>query len=136
MSTNQPRKPFGTPAGGQWAPAQHAEADVDLGPATTGPATTGPAMSGPAMTELPDGSREWCQRGKLHRTDGPATDGAVSTIGKVSVGQEVSYIERGKAVLGFHCVATVERRAGIGYVLHCEDGFTVEGGSATKVFVR
>ena len=126
MSTNQPRKPPGTPAGGQWAPSQHIEADVDFGPTMTSPATT----------ELSDGSREWRLGGKLHRTDGPATDGVVSTLGKVSVGQEVSYIERGKAVLGFHRVATVEHRTGIGYVLHCEDGFTVEGGSATKVFVR
>ena len=30
MSTNQPRKPAGTPVGGQFAPTTHAEADVDL----------------------------------------------------------------------------------------------------------
>ena len=30
MSTNQPRKPAGTPVGGQWAPAAHTEADIDL----------------------------------------------------------------------------------------------------------
>jgi hypothetical protein len=30
MSTNQPRKPAGTPSGGQWAPAQHAEIE-DIG---------------------------------------------------------------------------------------------------------
>lgn len=37
MSTNQPRKPAGTPAGGQWAPAAHDEADIDLAaPATSG----------------------------------------------------------------------------------------------------
>ncbi len=30
MSTTQPRRPAGAPAGGQWAPAQHAEADVEL----------------------------------------------------------------------------------------------------------
>ena len=30
MSASQPRRPAGTPAGGQWAPAQHAEADVEL----------------------------------------------------------------------------------------------------------
>ena len=32
MSTNQPRKPAGTPVGGQWAPMAHDEADVDLNP--------------------------------------------------------------------------------------------------------
>ncbi len=32
MSTNQPRKPAGTPSGGQWAPATHDEADIDLSP--------------------------------------------------------------------------------------------------------
>ena len=32
MSTNQPRKPAGTPSGGQWAPAAHDEADIDLSP--------------------------------------------------------------------------------------------------------
>lgn len=32
MSSNQPRKPAGTPAGGRWAPATHAEAQVDLYP--------------------------------------------------------------------------------------------------------
>ena len=31
MSTNQPRKPAGTPVGGQWAPMGHAEVDIDLG---------------------------------------------------------------------------------------------------------
>jgi hypothetical protein len=30
MSTNQPRKPAGTPVGGQWAPMAHAELDVEL----------------------------------------------------------------------------------------------------------
>jgi hypothetical protein len=30
MSANQPRKPAGTPVGGQWAPAAHTEADIDL----------------------------------------------------------------------------------------------------------
>ncbi len=30
MSTNQPRRPAGAPTGGQWAPAQHDEADIDL----------------------------------------------------------------------------------------------------------
>lgn len=30
MSTNQPRRSPGTPAGGQWAPAQHDEADINL----------------------------------------------------------------------------------------------------------
>ena len=30
MSTNQPRKPAGTPVGGQWAPVAHAEVDIDL----------------------------------------------------------------------------------------------------------
>ena len=32
MSTNQPRRPVGTPVGGQWAPSRHAEADVELSP--------------------------------------------------------------------------------------------------------
>ena len=32
MSTSQPRKPAGTPAGGQWAPSAHAEADIGLSP--------------------------------------------------------------------------------------------------------
>ena len=105
MSTNQPRKPAGTPASGQWAPTQHNEVDIVLDV---------------PVCQLAD------QGSQIEKT----------TISKVSVGQEVSYIERGKAVLGFHRVATVEHRTGIGYVLHCEDGFTVEGGSATKVFVR
>lgn len=30
MSTSQPRKPAGTPSGGQWAPMAHAETDVEL----------------------------------------------------------------------------------------------------------
>lgn len=30
MSTNQPRRPAGTPAGGEWAPAGHDEADISL----------------------------------------------------------------------------------------------------------
>ena len=30
MSTNQPRRPAGTPAGGQWASAAHDEADIEL----------------------------------------------------------------------------------------------------------
>ena len=29
-NANQPRRPAGTPAGGQWAPTAHDEADVDL----------------------------------------------------------------------------------------------------------
>lgn len=33
MSTNQPRKPSGTPAGGQWAPVAHEEVDIELRPA-------------------------------------------------------------------------------------------------------
>ena len=35
MSTNQPRTPAGTPAGGQWAPMAHAEAEVELEPLRT-----------------------------------------------------------------------------------------------------
>lgn len=35
MSTNQPRKPAGTPAGGQWAPTTHAETDIDLSNVTS-----------------------------------------------------------------------------------------------------
>jgi len=34
MTTNQPRKPAGTPAGGQWAPVAHDEPDVKLSPVT------------------------------------------------------------------------------------------------------
>ena len=30
MSTSQPRKPAGTPVGGQWAPTAHAEPSVQL----------------------------------------------------------------------------------------------------------
>ena len=30
MGANQPRRPAGTPSGGQWAPTAHDEADVDL----------------------------------------------------------------------------------------------------------
>jgi hypothetical protein len=41
MSTNQPRKPAGTPAGGQWAPMAHDEADIELGaPGRTGNTAT------------------------------------------------------------------------------------------------
>jgi len=69
MSTKQPRKPAGTPAGGQWATAQHSEADIDLGPITAGLTTIGPEM-----TELSDGTREWRQDGELHHTDGPAVE--------------------------------------------------------------
>ena len=32
MSTNQPRRPTGTPTGGQWAPSAHDEADIELAP--------------------------------------------------------------------------------------------------------
>lgn len=32
MSINQPRKPAGTPVGGQWAPTAHSEPDVELTP--------------------------------------------------------------------------------------------------------
>jgi hypothetical protein len=32
MSSSQARKPDGTPAGGQWAPSAHAEANVELSP--------------------------------------------------------------------------------------------------------
>lgn len=62
MSANQPRKPAGTPVGGQWAPTQHEEADIDLGP------------TGPTMTQLSASTREWHQDGQLHRTDGPALE--------------------------------------------------------------
>ena len=31
-TTNQPRRPAGTPAGGQWAPTAHDEVDIDLSP--------------------------------------------------------------------------------------------------------
>ncbi len=64
MSTNQPRRSAGTPVGGQWAPVQHNEADVELGLTATGP----------IVTEFPSGVREWRQDGKLHRTDGPAIE--------------------------------------------------------------
>ena len=37
MSTNQPRKPPGTPAGGQWAPSQHDEPDIDIPQITRSP---------------------------------------------------------------------------------------------------
>ena len=32
MSKNQPRKPAGTPAGGQWAPMAHEEPEITLRP--------------------------------------------------------------------------------------------------------
>jgi hypothetical protein len=49
MSTNQSRKPPGTPAGGQWAPSRHNEADIDLGaPAPTMPGAFDAALSGGA----------------------------------------------------------------------------------------
>jgi hypothetical protein len=32
VSASQPRKPSGTPGGGQWAPSAHAEADIGLSP--------------------------------------------------------------------------------------------------------
>lgn len=40
MSTNQARRPAGTPAGGQWAPSAHAEADIKLAPQITRSAGT------------------------------------------------------------------------------------------------
>lgn len=65
MSTNQPRKPAGTPVGGQWAPATHAEPEVDLGaqgasiPPTVGAIASGPdvlakvrALSSPTKAQL------------------------------------------------------------------------------------
>ena len=49
MSTNQSREPPGTPAGGQWAPSRHNEADIDLGaPAPTMPGAFDAALSGGA----------------------------------------------------------------------------------------
>ena len=39
MSTYQPRKPAGTPVGGQWAPMAHAEADIDLSPRPAPPSS-------------------------------------------------------------------------------------------------
>ena len=64
MSADQPCRPARTPAGGQWAPAQHTEADIDLGP---------------VMTQLLDGTRAWLRDGRLHRTDGPAIEWADGT---------------------------------------------------------
>ena len=32
MNVDQPRRPAGTPAGGQWAPAAHSEPEVELAP--------------------------------------------------------------------------------------------------------
>jgi|GEM_PF-4905787 hypothetical protein len=36
MSTNQPRRPAGTPAGGQWAPMGHCEPEIELAAALSG----------------------------------------------------------------------------------------------------
>ena len=36
MNSNQPRKPAGTPAGGQWAPTAHAEPEIELAAALSG----------------------------------------------------------------------------------------------------
>ena len=84
MSKEQPRKPAGTPAGGQWAPMAHAELEVDLGrglrrlvrESGTVEWRRGTKLhrdDGPAV-ERPDGSKEWYQHGELHRIGGPAVE--------------------------------------------------------------
>jgi hypothetical protein len=74
MSTNQPRKPAGTPAGGQWASAQHDEADIELGPTTARERGDKRRSAGGTVVELTDGTRMWYRDGKRHRTDGPGVE--------------------------------------------------------------
>ena len=66
MSANQPRKPAGTPVGGQWAPMLHAEPEVDLGHR--------PRSRQPKLSVTKDGTRMWRLDKQLHRTDGPAVE--------------------------------------------------------------
>ena len=70
----QPRKPAGTPVGGQFAPTDHDEADIDLSAQAKSKARE------PKMLVLRDGTREWrLDNGKLHRDGGPAIEKANGT---------------------------------------------------------
>ena len=52
MSANQPRKPAGTPAGGQWAPVAHDESDIELRPAHHNRVAAGAAIGVAAIASL------------------------------------------------------------------------------------
>ncbi len=58
MAVSQPRRPAGTPSGGQWAPMAHAEADIVLGPVAGGPAPTCRDGTGQLVRALPKTSFE------------------------------------------------------------------------------
>ncbi len=57
MSTNQPRKPVGTPVGGQWVPGQHDEADIDLSPGPHG--YLGDVTNVQVGSRTPWGTADW-----------------------------------------------------------------------------
>jgi len=57
MSTNQPRKPAGTPVGGQWAPGQHDEADIVLSPSPHG--YLGDVTNVQVGSRTPWGTADW-----------------------------------------------------------------------------
>ena len=90
MGVNQPRRPAGTLSGGQWAPAAHDEADVDLsgtgrpkrkerGDAVTASsaaqayiaANDGPPPAGPVVLHLSDGAAVTVDPGQLDDLEAP-----------------------------------------------------------------
>jgi len=74
MSTNQPRKPAGTPIGGQWAPAEHAEADIELKATKSLPKPRG----------FPAKALEWRRAVDLQSGDLVLVHGQPSRVRKVS----------------------------------------------------
>ncbi len=126
MSTGQPRRPAGTPAGGQWAPAQHAEADIDLSPPEprAGKAVRGPAAKILGWGGFPAKALEWrrvvdLQPGEL-----------IVAHGKASPVERVSYHPAGT-----HDLAPISRGWDVHHVVMDNDDLWVGPGSLVSVYV-
>ena len=85
-NTNQPRRPSGTPSGGQWAPTAHDEADIDLGGPGQASATDDAALRMADSREVADRIRALPgeARSQLAK-DAGLFPGAVLTMGDVEL---------------------------------------------------
>ena len=125
MSTGQPRRPAGTPAGGQWAPSPHAEADIDLNP--PGPradkAGRGPTAKVLGWSGFPAKALEWRRVVDLQPGELIVAHGKASPIEKVSFHPA-----------GTHDLAPISRGWDVHHIVMDNDDLWVGPGSLVSVY--
>ena len=126
MSTGQPRRPAGTPTGGQWAPAQHAEADIDLGPPEprAGKAGRGASAKVSGWSGFLAKALEWRQVVDLRPGELVVAHGKAGPVSRVSFHPA-----------GTHDLAPISRDWGVYHVVMDDDDDLWVGPGLVSVYV-